>query len=163
VRPAAPLRVVAQPHRDGPVSLPERDLPYMLDAYGVTDRRRRETLLTLARDATKKGWWQQYDDVLTVYPDLISLEHDAKVIRAFEMIFLPGLVQTPGYARALFEASAAGHSPRTVKRLVDVRMTRQQILERLPRPDPPRLVRLVTKHAPRVVAGLSATRETIRQ
>jgi transcriptional regulator with XRE-family HTH domain len=119
----------------GRVSLPERDLPYMLDAYGIADRRRREALLTLARDATKKGWWQQYDDVLTAYPDLISLENDATLIRAFEAIFLPGLVQTPDYARAVFETTVEGGSRRKVKRLVDVRMTRQRILTRADPPD----------------------------
>jgi transcriptional regulator with XRE-family HTH domain len=134
----------------GRVCLPERDVPYILDAYGIIESRRREALITLARDALKKGWWQQYDDVLKAYPDFIGLENDATLIRDFETIFLPGLTQTPAYARALFETPAAGHSARTVKRLVEVRTNRQRILNRV---DPPEYHAIIGEAALRQLVG----------
>jgi Domain of unknown function (DUF5753) len=115
---------------NGKVGLPVRDLPHFLDVYGVTDPTTCEALTALARDAQKKDWWGKYGDVLTAYPDFISLENDATSIRTFQTLFVPGLLQTRGYARAIIEVTQQNHAPQVLKRLTDVRMTRQRILDR---------------------------------
>ncbi|NEA21935.1 helix-turn-helix domain-containing protein [Actinomadura bangladeshensis] len=119
----------------GQVKLPERDLPPILDAYGITDPTRRKALQALTRGPSAKDWWQSYRDVLTVYPTFISMENEAARIRAFESIFLPGLLQTAEYAREIFSVGRPERSALEIKRLTDVRIKRQQILRRTPRPD----------------------------
>ncbi|MEV3926564.1 DUF5753 domain-containing protein [Actinomadura coerulea] len=119
----------------GQVRIPERDLPPILDAYGITEPARREALLALTRRNDAKDWWQSYRDVLVVYPTFISMENEATRIRAFECVFLPGLLQTPEYAWEIFTAGVPGRSALETKRLTDVRVKRQQILGRTARPD----------------------------
>ncbi|TDC67309.1 XRE family transcriptional regulator [Actinomadura sp. GC306] len=118
----------------GQARLPERDLPPILDAYGITDPARREALLALTR-TPRESWWQSYRDVLTAYPNFISLENEADRIRAFESTFLPGLLQVPDYAREIFAEGRPERTALEVKRLTDVRIRRQRILDRRPPPD----------------------------
>ena len=138
----------------GQVRIPERDLPPILDAYGITDPARREALLGLTRRNDAKDWWQSYRDVLVVYPTFISMENEATRIRAFECVFLPGLLQTPEYARAVYRAAQPDRSAFEIKRLADVRMRRQQILDRA---DPPKLHLIVAEGALRQLVGGRAT------
>jgi len=56
----------------------------------------------------------------------VDLETKAAVIRAFEALTVPGLLQTPEYAAELFRACGATD----VDALVEERMARQQILNR---------------------------------
>lgn len=114
---------------NGRVKLPTRDVRAMLDFYGVTDERTREGLVSLARDSHKQGWWQQYGDSLSAsYLDLISLEADASAVRTFQTSVIPGLLQTPDYARALIAAVPGPTGPLDVDQLVTVRMTRRELL-----------------------------------
>ena len=73
----------------------------LLMAYGITDVREIDAFLALARDASKPGWWHSYDDVLpSWFRTLIGLEEAASLIRGYDPHSVPGLLQTPGYARA---------------------------------------------------------------
>ncbi len=115
-------------------------IPYvqmLLTAYGVPDGEA-DTFVTLAEDANRPGWWQRYHDVLPEWFSLyVSLEGAARIIRSYEPHFVPGLLQTEDYARAVLEAGTIGTSgPETVERHVALRMERQRLLER---PDPPHL------------------------
>ncbi|MCW2917508.1 MAG: putative DNA-binding protein in cluster with Type restriction-modification system [Actinomycetia bacterium] len=119
---------------NGRVKLPARDVRALLDFYGVTDERTRESLMALARDSHKRGWWQQYGDSLSAsYMDFISLEADAVAVRTFQTNVIPGLLQTPDYARALIAAVPGLTGPLDVDQLVTVRMARGEVLTR---PDP---------------------------
>ena len=81
----------------------------LLMAYGVTDVREIDAFLALARDASKPGWWHSYDDVLpSWFRTLIGLEEAATLIRGYDPHWIPGLLQTPDYARA----SVADRLPR---------------------------------------------------
>ena len=85
----------------GPV--PERDVADLLTLYGV-DRRRTSAsaLLTLARQANAPGWWHRYGDILPSWFEVyIGLEEAASLIRTYEVQFVPGLLQTEEYARAV--------------------------------------------------------------
>lgn len=113
------------------VAVRVRDLRVILDAYGASDERQRESLLGLARDARKQGWWQRYGDILSAaYQDFISLEADATAIRTFETILIPGLLQTADYTRALYRASPGPRSCEDIDQLVAVRTERQEVLTR---------------------------------
>src|SRR5262249_58492434 len=80
----------------------DRDIADLLTLYGVTDEEEREALRALARRANAPGWWHNYHDVLpTWFEAYVGLEEVATQIRAYEVQFVPGLLQTEDYARAV--------------------------------------------------------------
>ncbi|WP_208897767.1 helix-turn-helix domain-containing protein [Streptomyces incarnatus] len=115
-------------------------IPYvqvLLDTYGVAEEEA-AAFVRLAEEANQPGWWQRFHDVLPEWFSLyVSLEGAARIIRSYEPHFVPGLLQTEDYARAVLEAGTIGQtSPGTVERHVSLRMERQRLLER---DDPPHL------------------------
>jgi transcriptional regulator with XRE-family HTH domain len=115
-------------------------IPYvqvLLETYGVPDDEA-AAFVALAEEANQPGWWQRFHDVLPDWFSLyVSLEGAATLIRSYEPHFVPGLLQTEEYARAVMEAGTIGQTgPETIDRHVSLRMTRQQLIER---PDPPHL------------------------
>ncbi|GAA2325207.1 MULTISPECIES: helix-turn-helix domain-containing protein [Streptomyces] len=109
-------------------------LPYvekLLRTYGVTDPEEVEGFLSLAREANKAGWWHRFRDVLPEwFNTFVSLEVEANLIRAYEPHYIPGLLQTEDYARAVLRAGMP-HAPETeIERNVALRMERQALLTR---------------------------------
>jgi hypothetical protein len=96
------------------------------------------SFVELAEEANRPGWWQRFHDVLPEWFSLyVSLEGAARIIRSYEPHFVPGLLQTEGYARAVLQAGTIGNSgPQAVERHVSLRMERQRLLDR---PNPPHL------------------------
>ena len=119
----------------GRVGFKERDLADLLTFYGVTDEKERQALGQLAIRASSPAWWHDYADVLPSWFDAyVGLEEAASQIRGYEVQFVPGLLQTEDYARAVI---MLGYShPKEINRRVNLRMARQDVL---PRPDPPSL------------------------
>jgi transcriptional regulator with XRE-family HTH domain len=115
---------------NGIVLLPPRDLPPILDAYGVTDQRLRERLHVAAVEIQqeRRGWWLDHDNALSpTHRDLLCLEATATDIMTYETHFVPGLLQTPAYARTA--AWAAWTSPtEAIAAFVQIRMGRKRIL-----------------------------------
>ncbi len=121
----------------GRVGFKDRDITDLLSLYGVTDEQERETLRELARQANAPGWWHDYSDVLPHWFEAyVGLEEVATQIRAYEVQFVPGLLQTEDYARAVTILGHDAASAREIDRRVRLRMARQAVLER---PDPPNL------------------------
>ena len=121
----------------GRVGFKERDVADLLTLYGVQDEQERAALLSLARQANSTGWWHRYNDVLPGwFQAYIGLEAAASVIRTYELQFVPGLLQTPAYARAVVLLRHARAPEAEVERRVDLRLARQRVLTR---PGPPRL------------------------
>jgi transcriptional regulator with XRE-family HTH domain len=115
----------------------QRDVADLLSLYGVTDETEREGLLTLARQANTPGWWQQYNDILPKWFELyVGLEKAASIIRAYEVQFVHGLLQTEDYARAVILIANAHAPVEEIDRRVSLRMKRQQLLTQ---PDAPEL------------------------
>jgi transcriptional regulator with XRE-family HTH domain len=115
----------------------QRDVADLLSLYGVTDETEREGLLTLARQANTPGWWQQYNDILPKWFELyVGLEKAASIIRAYEVQFVHGLLQTEDYARAVILIANAHAPVAEIDRRVSLRMKRQQLLTQ---PDAPEL------------------------
>jgi transcriptional regulator with XRE-family HTH domain len=109
-----------------------RDVETLLDYYQVTGAHR-ELLLALAEDATQKGWWEEFADILTDdYRQFIGLEHEATSIAVWHVDVVPGLLQTEAYARHIIGSYGQVEpiAPGMIGRLVKVRMRRQQALDR---------------------------------
>ncbi|MDQ0936964.1 helix-turn-helix domain-containing protein [Streptomyces turgidiscabies] len=109
-------------------------IPYvhvLLTAYGVPEDEV-AMFVDLAEEANEPGWWQRFSDVLPDWFSMhVSLEGSARLIRSYEPHFVPGLLQTPEYARAVMEAGTIGHTgPEAVERHVSLRMARQKLLTR---------------------------------
>jgi hypothetical protein len=116
----------------GRVGFKVRDVEDLLTLYKVDDPEQRERLLTLAREANNPGWWQRYDDLTpTWFHSYLGLEMATDLIRTFELQFVPGLLQTPEYARAVVQLGRDRPLPEAeVDRLVTLRMSRQVVLTR---------------------------------
>ncbi|KAF2776296.1 MULTISPECIES: helix-turn-helix transcriptional regulator [unclassified Streptomyces] len=115
-------------------------IPYvqiLLTAYGVASEEV-AAFVALAEEANQPGWWQRYHDVLPDWFSLyVSLEGAARIVRSYEPHFVPGLLQTEDYARAVLEAGTIGNAGGdAVERHVSLRMERQRLLDR---PRPPHL------------------------
>ncbi|MFF9809462.1 helix-turn-helix domain-containing protein [Streptomyces coeruleorubidus] len=113
------------------------DVRLLLDAYAVADTQLRELLMMLSGSDDSGGrhhWWHAYRGVLPpTYRDFISLESQAGAMRTLETTVVPGLLQTPEYARAVTKAAVEGLSEDRLDTLVEVRLARQDVL----RADPP--------------------------
>ena len=102
-----------------------RDVRDLCGIYGVDERTSAE-LMDLARKAREQGWWNQYDDLkLDPY---IGLEQEATSITCFTMYYVPALLQTEDYARAIITAIAPKMDPRIHQQRVEARLRRQQLL-----------------------------------
>jgi hypothetical protein len=135
----------------GRVGFKERDVADLLSFYGLADGAERDRLLALARDANQPGWWHHYSDILPQwFQPYIGLEAAASMIRNYEVQFVPGLLQTRDYARAVVKLGYARANSEEIERRVDLRMTRQQVLYR---PDPPQFWAVVDEGALRRPVG----------
>ncbi|MGW7051413.1 helix-turn-helix domain-containing protein [Streptomyces sp. NPDC054887] len=115
-------------------------IPYvqlLLQAYGHRPEDI-DAFVELAEEANRPGWWQRFHGVLPDWFSMyVSLEGAASLIRAYEPQFVPGLLQTESYARAILRGGAVGGAGAdAVERHVALRMERQSLLTR---PDAPRL------------------------
>jgi len=110
-------------------SLKPQEVERLLDYYGVTGSRR-ELLLTLAQDASRRGWWEEYADSLSAdYQQFIGLEHEASSISIWHIEAVAGLLQTEAYARHVISNQVEPVAPGLIERLVRVRMRREQVLD----------------------------------
>lgn len=140
-----------QQHITGP------ELAKLLDHYGVMDEDTRGAFEQLARDAKMRGWWSKYRDVF--HGGLPDFETEASVIRSFEAQVIPGLLQTPAYAEAIFRGGRA-HEDAAVRKAIEARMKRQEILHRV---HPPRLETVIDEGAlHRRIGGSEIMREQLQ-
>jgi transcriptional regulator with XRE-family HTH domain len=108
----------------GRSAIKEIDVVDLLTLYGVAPAERMQ-LLRLAEQAGQPGWWQRYGDILPPwFPTYIGLEESAKSIRAYEPLFVPGLLQTPEYAAEVLALDCI--PPSEAERHVLVRKERQR-------------------------------------
>ncbi len=121
----------------GRVGFKLRDVADLLTLYGVTDPDDRAALLTLAGRANNPGWWHKYDEILPQWFRVyVGLEEAASIIRTYEIQFVPGLLQSTGYARAVILLAHATASPEEIEQRIELRQARQR---RIIAPDGPKL------------------------
>jgi hypothetical protein len=119
----------------GKESLPPVEIEKLIDFYGVTGPHRAR-LLSLAEDATQRGWWEEYaTDLRPEYSEFIGLEAEASSCRTWHSDVVPGLLQTEGYSRQLnnaFRMVNPATPPAVHERFLRVRQIRQERLTREP-------------------------------
>ena len=121
----------------GRVGFKLRDIADLLTLYGVEGGEERKLLLAMAHEANQPGWWHEYGDLLPSWlQSYLDLEAAASLIRTYELQFVPGLLQTEAYARAVIELGHSRAKPDEIDRRVSIRMNRKQLLTR---PGAPRL------------------------
>jgi transcriptional regulator with XRE-family HTH domain len=130
---------------------PQRStLIQLMGLYGVDDAHRAE-LLTLLKDSGQRGWMQPYRSELPeVYSDYIGFEDEARSISNYQSLFVPGLLQTEDYARAVIQGTLPHATPEEVENRVLARMERQALLRR---DNPPRLWAIMDEAAVRRQVG----------
>jgi hypothetical protein len=135
----------------GRVSFKERDVTDLLEYYGIHDPAERDKLIQLTREANSPPWYQRFQDAV---PDwfhvYVGLEEAAQLIRDYQIQFVPGLLQTEEYARAVILQGSPGLGPEEVERRVQLRMGRQKLLTR---ENPPRFWAIVDEAALRRPMG----------
>ena len=103
----------------------------MLDMYGVTDPPQRQTLVEMAREGHRKGWWAGMERVLpTGFDVYVGLEAEASSLRAFESLVVHGLLQTEEYARSVMTTVRRKLRPEEIEACVALRMQRQDAILR---------------------------------
>jgi transcriptional regulator with XRE-family HTH domain len=108
-----------------------RTLIALLDKYGVTDEGQRSELIALSRQATQPGWLHAFGSELSEqYTTYISFEAEARSVRNYESLFVPGLLQTEDYARAVIKGVLPLASDDEVEHRVEARVQRQESLRK---------------------------------
>ncbi|WP_255956064.1 helix-turn-helix domain-containing protein [Streptomyces odontomachi] len=131
----------------------------LLDLYRVGQQEIDE-FVAMAQQANKPGWWYNYRDVLPAwFTAYVSLENGAKILRTYEPHYVPGLLQTPAYARAVLRAGSPNADDEDLDRRVDLRLQRQSLLTRADAPTLWVVMEEAVLH--RVVGGLPVMREQI--
>ena len=138
----------------GRVGFKDRDISDLLTFYGVNNEAERTALRSLAQRANAPGWWHVYSDVLPAWFEAyVELEEVATQVRAYEVQFVPGLLQSEDYARAVTLLGHSDELPRDIERRVRLRMARQAVLDK---PDPPNVWAVVDEAVLRRPAGSPA-------
>lgn len=144
--------------KEGVVKWPAVDA--LCREYGATDEERL-ALVELAKGARIQGWWRSLADPIPESMNLMLTLED-EVIREdhYACMYVPGLLQTRAYAEAVHRASEVQCEEREVQHMVDIRMKRQELLERQ---DPPHLWAVIDEAAlRRRVGGPEVMREQLK-
>jgi transcriptional regulator with XRE-family HTH domain len=112
----------------GQVSATPRDVRDMLGLYRVGEAQR-EALVQVAREARQRGWWQKFVDVPDGVPAYVGLEAAATSIDVYMSLIVPALLQTADYARAIIGAVRPDLPASEISRRVELRMSRQALLD----------------------------------
>jgi transcriptional regulator with XRE-family HTH domain len=136
---------------NGQVGFKDRDIVDLLRLYEVSDPEEVAEFVTLAREANTPGWWRHYGDLLpSWFRTYVDLEAAAALIRTYEGQFVPGLLQTDDYMRAVVQGAHLDDQGEEMGRRVRLRMARQTLLTR---EQPPRLWAVVDEAALRRPVG----------
>jgi len=143
----------------GAVNISTNDLRALLGHYNV-EPARIDALVELARAARDVPRWNLYRDVASPeYIAFLGYESSASIIRNFEPLLVPGLLQTEEYAREVITA-VEYNNPQNIDALVDLRMQRQETIVRQPPPD----LHFIVDEAVirRTIGGADVTRRQLR-
>jgi Domain of unknown function (DUF5753) len=134
----------------GRTGIKPQDLADLLGIYGA-DLAGQASMMALARIGNNRGWWREYGDAVPGWQaTYLGLEQSASMIRSYEPWFVPELLQTPEYARALLTSMSGGLDADRTERQLAVLLQRQQILYR---EDPPRVWTVIDEGALRRLIG----------
>lgn len=104
-----------------------RDIRDLCGIYGVTQQTQVASMMELAKEGKQQGWWQSYE--LDYFATYVGLEQAATWLCYYQSSIVPGLLQTPDYARAMHQGSLpAEFTTERADALIEVRLRRQQVL-----------------------------------
>lgn len=121
---------------NGSVRMTVTDVKALMQLYGIQDPSEVSQMESLARTARERTWWKEAGANASKLSTYIGLEDGASELRFYQLLVIPGLLQTEAYARSVLLASHVT-SPDNAENLIAIRMRRQQ--EVLDRPDPPQI------------------------
>ncbi|MFJ9706996.1 helix-turn-helix domain-containing protein [Streptomyces sp. NPDC101234] len=144
--------------KEGTVKWPAVDA--LCREYGTTDDERL-ALVELAKGAKIQGWWRSLADPIPESMNLmLTLEDEVVREDHYACMYIPGLLQTRTYAEAVHRASEVQCPEREVQQMVDIRMKRQELLDR---DDPPHIWCVIDEAAlRRRVGGRDVMQEQLR-
>jgi transcriptional regulator with XRE-family HTH domain len=144
----------------GRVGFKERDVQDLLTMYGVLDSVERSAVMALVSRSNERGWWHRFADLMpTWFQDYVGLEESASRILAYELQFVPGLLQTEEYALAVASHGRPDLATDEVRRRVTLRLQRQKILHR---PGAPKLWAVIDEAVlRRPIGGRTAMRRQL--
>lgn len=142
----------------GAVGISTNDLTALLRLYKVRDPRRVKDLIARGRTARQQTWYSKYRPILTsTYFQYIEYETSASIIRTYEELVVPGLLQTKEYAASITQRYRPNVTAKKVSTLVEVRVKRQELL--LARPDSPLLFFILDEAVIRRLLGDESLRK----
>jgi transcriptional regulator with XRE-family HTH domain len=102
------------------------DARALVQMYGV-DEETAARIDRYARIAKQRGWWHVYGGTMeTWFGEFVALESEAAGIDSFEIDIIPGLLQTPAYARWISRAYSPDVSDEMIEKRTELRQTRQR-------------------------------------
>ncbi|MFI2370667.1 helix-turn-helix domain-containing protein [Streptomyces sp. NPDC018833] len=133
----------------------------LLNLYRMQDEVRIAEFMRLVQQSRRSDWWRSFSDVLSdFFTPLVALEGAAATIRTYEPFYIPGLLQTPAYTRAVIQSGPGHLLAQEVQRRVELRQERQRQLDQ---PDAPRLWAVIDESVlMRSVGGRELMRDQLR-
>jgi hypothetical protein len=146
---------------NGSVGISLNDLKAILGHYQITDDERTGELIALSRGARERSWWSTYRDAPPRLIQLIEYESASFIIRNFQPMLIPGLLQTEEYAAAMIRNLDSQVTEQELKTGIEMRMKRQQVLKQ---PEMPLMFFIMDEAAVRrLVGGKEAMRRQIKR
>ncbi len=145
---------------NGMNNISTNDLKTLARYYEIADEKQVADWLALARASRERTWWST-SDIPRPLAQLIEYENGAYLSRHYEDLVVPGLLQTTDYTKASTCQMAPDMSGSQVDRVVEVRLKRQELLNRADAP----LLFFVLDEAVvrRIVGGEDVMRHQIQQ
>ena len=134
----------------GLTGVSEERLRRLASHYACTDEQFVDALVAMATNKTR-GWWEEYRDLVApVLLDLAELEHHATALTSFQVVHIPGLLQTEAYARSMYAHAMSDMDPDELRAATSFRVQRRRILDR---EQPPALDVVIHEAALRIRIG----------
>ncbi|MGW1673526.1 helix-turn-helix domain-containing protein [Streptomyces sp. NPDC002324] len=112
----------------GLIGVSEERLRRLASHYACTDTQFIDALVAMAGDRSR-GWWEEYRGLLpTPFLDLAELEHHAEFLREVAILYVPGMLQTEDYARAVFSSRVPELTDTELELRVRHRLARQRFV-----------------------------------
>ncbi|GIF99257.1 helix-turn-helix domain-containing protein [Catellatospora citrea] len=139
---------------NGTVRMTITDMRALLQLYGILGADAVSELEALARIARTRAWWAELGEIAPKFSNYIGLEEGASQLSFYQLLVIPGLLQTEAYARSVLPA---GHltSPVDGEDFITIRMRRQERV--LERQDPPQIHAVLDESTLRRTSGGVAT------
>ncbi len=120
----------------GAVGISTNDLRALLRLYEIEDEDRINGLIELAKLSRQASWWSKYrEDITPQYLQYIEYEEAASVLRFYEPLLIPGILQSEDYVTEIIrELADPGTAAERIRARIEIRLKRQQLLEQNPSP-----------------------------